>query len=55
MSVIRCETCDRNIDTDFDSNHVEDCKWEADGQPDEAKTATTPQRELCDLRGSRHD
>jgi len=34
VSVIYCETCSHNIDTDFDSTHVEDCKWEADGQPE---------------------
>ena len=29
MSVIYCDTCDRQIDTDFDSSHLEDCLWEA--------------------------
>ncbi len=29
MSVIYCHRCDRQIDTDFDSDHEADCLFEA--------------------------
>jgi hypothetical protein len=28
MSMVRCDNCDKNIDTDFDSEHFDECKQE---------------------------
>ena len=47
MGVIRCETCERNIDLDFDSTHIEDCKWEADGQPEEEQREVDRLLNIC--------
>ena len=37
MSIIRCKWCDREIDTDFDESHEEECELNIKDKEDEKR------------------